>query len=334
MASGRMTATGFRASRTATATGARCALPAGNLLRDPGAEHGGAWALADGFARERYGAPFASAATGAALGAGDRFFAGGPTGTASSAEQVVDLTWVAPEIDRGGATVSLSGLLGGYGADPDSGSFEARFLDPAGRPMGATLVLATPAAVERANVTILMPRSRTDPIPPLARSVAVTLRAVHERGGYTDAYFDNLGLAVAAPGAPPPPADPDPGAPPARPFAGIRVLTGSATVDRSGAVAIQLACVAGTVGRCSGVLTLAEPLRRRSEPRPRAVTSFSLRSGHKRRVQLQVGRAVRRKVRDRRRIRMALFAAVRDGQGQTRVSTVPFGLEWRRPRRS
>ena len=83
-------------------------------------------------------------------------------------------------------------------------------------------------------------------------------------GGYGDAYFDNLALTVSAPGAPPPP-ESGPGAPPVKPFAGIRVLTGAATVDRKGRVALRLACVDGTVGRCSGVLTLAGALRRRSE---------------------------------------------------------------------
>ena len=59
-------------------------VPAGNLLRDPGAEDGGAWTAADGFARERYGVfPFPSAATGAALGAGGTFFAGGPAARAA-----------------------------------------------------------------------------------------------------------------------------------------------------------------------------------------------------------------------------------------------------------
>lgn len=306
-------------------------LPAGNLLRDPGAEDGGAWATADGFARERYGGfPFPSAATGAALGAGAVFFAGG-TAAASSAAQLVDLTGFAPEIDRGGATASLAGLLGGYRADADAGSVEATFLDPAGQPLGAAVALTAPSAAERANATTLLSRSRTDAIPPLARSVAVTLRAARATGVYSDAYFDNLALTVAAPGAPPPPADPGPGAPPLKPFAGIRVLTGTATVDRRGRVPVRLACVDGTVGGCTGVLTLAGALRRRAEPAPLAVASIALLPGATRRVHFRLSRAERRAVRQRRRIRMTLFAAVRDGQRLTRVSTVPLTVRWRRP---
>ena len=301
------------------------------MLRDPGAEEGGAWAPAGGFARERYGVfPFPSAATGGALGAGGMFFAGGPAAV-SSAAQLVDLTGFAPEIDRGGATASLAGLLGGYRADADAGSVEARFLDPAGQPLGATVGLTAPAAAERANASTLLPRSRTDAIPPLARSVEVTLRSVRASGDYADAYFDNLALTVSAPGAPPPPPEPGPGAPPLKPFAGIRVLNGAATVDRRGRIALRLACFDGTVGRCSGVLTLAGALRPRSKPGPLAVASFSLSPGAMRRVHMRLSRRVRRAVRKRRRIRMTLFVAVRDGQGLTRVSTVPVTVKWRKP---
>ncbi len=308
-------------------------LPAGNLLRDPGAEEGGAWEPADGFARERYGAfPFPSAAAGAALGAGATFFAGGPA-PASSAAQRVDLTGLAPEIDRGVATVSLSALLGGYRADADAGTLEALFLDPGGQPLGAPLVLAGPAAAARANATTLLPRGRTDAIPPLARSVAVTLRATRATGGYSDAYFDNIALTVSAPGAPPPPAVPGPGDPPLKPFAGIRVLTGAATVDRKGRVAMRLACVDGTVGRCSGVLTLRGALRRGARPQPLAIAGVSLGPGAMGRVHLQLTRRARRAVRARRRIRMTLFAAVRDGQGLTRASTVPVIVKWRKRQR-
>ena len=119
--------------------------------------------------------------------------------------------------------------------------------------------------------------------------------------------------------------------PPLEPFAGIRVLNGSATVDRRRRIALRLACFDGTVGGCSGVLTLAGALRSRSEPRPLAVASFTLAPGAVRRVHMRLSRRVRVAVRKRRRIRMTLFVAVRDGQGLTRVSTVPVTIKWRRP---
>ena len=50
-------------------------------------------------------------------------------------------------------------------------------------------------------------------------------------------------------------------------------------------------------------------------------------------MHLRLTRRARRAVRERRRIRMTLFAAVRDGQGLTRVSTVPVTVKWRKPPR-
>src|SRR6185503_14000130 len=121
-------------------------LQAGNLLRDPGAEAGGAWAFANGFTRERYGAfPFPSAAA--------------------------------------------------------AGALEATFRDPAGAAI-RTVALAAPTAAQRANVTTLQPRARTDAVPRLTRAIDVTMRATRAGAGeYDDAYFDNVALTFVAPGA-------------------------------------------------------------------------------------------------------------------------------------
>lgn len=307
-------------------------VPAGNLLRDPGAEEAGAWAFTGGFARERYGAfPFPSAAAGAALSGGGAFFAGGP-GPAGAAGQVVDVTGLAPEIDLGGATAALSGLLGGYRADGDAGRVEATFLDPAGQPLG-TVALVAPAAAERANATTLLPRARSDAVPPLTRAIAVALRATRVTGGYDDAYFDNLALTVAAPGAPPLPPGGGPGGPALKPFAGLRVLTGSARVDRRGRIAVRLACVDGTVGSCAGALTLTGALRKGERARRVGLARATVRPGTTRRLRVRLSRAARQAVRKRRRIRMTLFAAARDGQGLTRVSTVPVTVQRAKPPR-
>jgi len=50
-------------------------------------------------------------------------------------------------------------------------------------------------------------------------------------------------------------------------------------------------------------------------------------------LHLQLTRGARCAVRARRRIRMTLFAAVRDGQRLTRVSTVPVVIKWRKRQR-
>ena len=309
---------------------------AGNLLLDPGAEAGGAWTPANGFTRERYGAfPFPSAAAGAALGGGTAFFAGGP-GASATATQRVDVGAVAPEIDRGTATVTLSGLLGGFRADADMGLLEATFLDPTGAPI-RSVALAAPPAAARANATTLLPRSRTDPVPPLTRAVDVTMRAARADGGsYDDAYFDNVALTLVAPGAPPPPPPPGPG-PPLQPFAGVRSITGLAVLDRPRKqVALRLVCHDATVGRCRAVLTLTTRLTK-GGPRITAGTAeASIRPGGIRRVAIGLNRRARRVVRERRRVRMLVYASARDGQGLTRLSTIPLTVKWpkapRKPR--
>jgi hypothetical protein len=301
--------------------------PAGNLVRDAGAEDGGAWALAGGFTAERYGNfPFPSAATAAALGAGGAFFAGGsrPSATAS---QTVDITRLAPEIDLGTANAALSGLLGGYRADADAASLEATFRDPAGAALG-TVALAAPNAAERANATTLLARRRSDAVPPLTRSIDVTLRATRATGGYDDAYFDGIGLTVTAPGAPPARR-----APARRPFAGLRVLTGVASLDKRGRIAVRLACVDATVGRCAGVVTLTAVFHKRARAERVARASVSLGPGATRRVHMQLTKPARRMVRGRHKVHMTLFAAARDGQGVTRASTVPVTVKSPRRKR-
>ena len=304
-------------------------LPAGNLLRDPGAEAGGAWAFANGFTRERYGTfPFPSVAAGAALGGGGSFFAGGPAASAT-ATQRVDVGGAGPEIDRGTATITLSGLLGGYRADADAGALEATFLDPAGAPI-RTVALAAPSAAQRANATTLQPRTRTDAVPRLTRAVDVTLRATRAAGGsYDDAYFDNVALTLVAPGAPPPP---PPGDPPLKPFAGVRAITGLATVDKvKKRIAVRLLCLDATVGRCRAVLTLTTRLKP-GGPRVTAGTAeATVRPGAIRRVRIGLNGTARRTVRERRRVKMLLYASARDGQGLTRLSTIPLRVQWPRP---
>jgi hypothetical protein len=300
-------------------------LPPGNLLGDPGAEDGGAWSLSGSFARERYGAfPFPSTAAGVALGAGGTFFAGGP-GVAGSARQIVDVTQVAPEIDLGVATATLSGLLGGYRTDADSGVIRAVFLDPAGEALGDAAI-GTPAAAERANATTLLPRSRTVAVPPLARSIEVALSASLATGAYSDAYFDNVALTVAAPGAPPPGRA-------RKPFAGVRVLTAKARLRRKGRVPVRLACLDRTVGGCSGVVTLAGALARGAKPVRLGNAKIALSPGAVRRARIKVSRDARRAVRERRRIRMKLYVAARDRQSVTRTSTVPVVVKRRAVRR-
>jgi hypothetical protein len=298
-------------------------LPPGNLVRDAGAEDPGGWTLGGGFEIERYGAwPFPSAAAGAALGAGHAFFAGGPNG-ASTASQMVDVTRFAPEIDSGQAVASLSALLGGFRADADVGILEARFLGPGGDSLGDA-DLATPEPEDRGNATTLLPRLRRDAVPRLTRAIEVRMRAVRTTASYSDAYFDNVALTLS-----PPPA---PVAPRARPFAGVRVIDPIVTLGRRGRLRVRVACPQTTVGRCTGVLTATTLQRRRGRVRRLGSVPFSWHPGvHRIRVRL-TPRAARR-IRRRHRTPMTVFAAARDGQGVTRVSTVPVRAKRKNPPR-
>ncbi|MGH2949786.1 MAG: hypothetical protein ACRDPC_26590, partial [Solirubrobacteraceae bacterium] len=195
---------------------------AGNLLSNPGAEQGEAarddraspappgWRRTGGFTSVRYGTmagdvPFPSLRAAAALGAGHAFFAGGPAG-AASLTQVADLSRWAPEIDAGTGAVRLSALLGGYRESPDAAVVAAGFRDPRRRRVGSlALTAVTPA--QRANATMLAPRAASAAIPPLTRTVAVTVRAARPGGTYNDAYADDVALVPALaplPGVPPP----------------------------------------------------------------------------------------------------------------------------------
>jgi hypothetical protein len=263
----------------------------------------------------RYGfsAAFPSAATGAALGGGARFFAGGAA-EASTGAQRVDVSFLAPEIDRGAATARLAALIGGFLNQGDAGTVTAAFLDPAGASLGS-VTLAGPGPAERLNTVTLLPRERTDAVPPLTRAIEVGLSAQRLVGDYDDASFDNLALTVTAPGAPPPP----PPERPLKPFAGVVVLTAKPRVDRFGRVVTRIGCHDNTVGHCSGVVTMRTTTRRRV-----GVVGLTLRPGSRRTVKIRLSASARRTLRKRRRLEVVLYIAVRDAQGATQTPTVPL----------
>ena len=45
-------------------------------------------------------------------------------------------------------------------------------------------------------------------------------------------------------------------------------------------------------------------------------------------LSIPLNRKARRTVRERRRVRMILYASARDGQGLTRLSTIPLTVKW------
>jgi hypothetical protein len=304
---------------------------AGNLLANPGAELGThatddtaspappRWRRSGGFTSVGYGTvvglvAFPTLDAASMLGAGDAFFAGGPSG-AATATQVVDVSGWAPEIDgRTGVTVRLSALLGGYRLSDDRAVVSARFRGPAGGRRGV-LTLDAVTAAERGNATMLTARQASAPVPRLTRSIAVTVRSGTPGGSYNDAYADDIALVPRVP-----PLD---GVPPRRararrPFGGIAVISRRVRVAR-GRARVRIACPNASVRRCAGIVTLAR--RRFVILGSRQV---SLRPGESQRVRIPLSRRERRTL--RRPSRGHVYSAVRDAQGLTRTVTAPVRI--------
>ncbi len=325
--------------------------PAGNLLENPDAESAGAtaipgWSLTGGFETVAYGSdPFPTARQAATLGGGERFFSGGPGGDAA-ATQVVDVGASAERIDAGVARATLSGLLGGYRGDGDLPTVRAVFRGPSGVTLGM-LELGPVDAAARANATTLLPRSTSAAVPSLTRSIEVSLLAYKAPGGsYADAYFDNLGLVLEL--APGPgggggggggsgggsgggDGDGGDGGSRQRPFAGIVVLAGQATVSRTtGRARLLVGCATATVARCTGDLGLQATLARGQARVPVGSARVSLAPGETRRVSVRISRPARAYLRRHTRLRVLVRTAAVDGQGVRRATTVPVTL---RPQR-
>jgi hypothetical protein len=304
---------------------------AGNLLANPGAELGAPatndtaspaparWRRSGGFTSVRYGTvvglvAFPSLEAAAALGAGDAFFAAGPSG-AASATQVVDVSGWAPEIDaRAGVTMRLSALLGGFRLSEDRAVVSARFRGPSGGRLGS-FSLDTVTAPERGNATMLLPRIASAPVPRLTRSIAVTVRAGAPGGSYNDAYVDDIALV---PGVPALPGVPRRRARAPRSFGGVPVLARRVRVAR-GRARVRVGCPTATVRRCAGVVTLA---RRRLVIL--GTRQVSLQPGETQRVRIPLSLRERRRL--GRRSRGHVYVAVRDAQGLTRTATAPVRI--------
>jgi hypothetical protein len=303
----------------------------GNLLANPGAELGTQatddtaspapprWRRTGGFTSVRYGTmvglvAFPTLDVSSMLGAGDAFFAGGPSG-AATATQVVDVSGWAPEIDgRSGVTVRLSALLGGYRLSDDRAVVSARFRGPSGGRRGA-LSLDSVTAAERGNATMLMARLATARVPRLTRSIAVTVRSGTPGGSYNDAYVDDIALVPRVPqlnGVPPRRARAR------RPFGGIAVISRRVRVAR-GRARVRIACPSASVRRCAGIVTLAR--RRFVILGSRQV---SVLPGESQRVRIPLSRRERRRL--RRPSRGHVYTAVRDTQGLTRTATAPVRI--------
>jgi hypothetical protein len=203
------------AGALAAAPAADAALPAGNLVLNPGAEDGpGAsdgstvipppsWTTTGTLTALQYGAdggsnPFPSFAVRDAIGGGANFISGG-TGGGSTGTQTYDVSGAAPEIDARGVVANLSGYLGGFEAQPDNAEVDAAFLDGSGTILGSVSIGPVTEA-DRAGQpeqTTLLPRSASASVPAGTRAIRLTLTTRRLAGSRNDGYADNLSLTLA-----------------------------------------------------------------------------------------------------------------------------------------
>jgi len=180
-----------------------------NLILNPGAEESpGAtndtqhlalpfWDLTGLLTPVRYGTLMSPAAPGPSE-RGFNFFAGGPNNSISSATQVITLDQGLAVIDSGLATYRLSGWLGGALSQDDTMILSATFNDLNGESLG-TATLNGPTAAQRNNITSLLYRTRTGPIPAGTRSINIALISSRRFPTYNDGYADNLELILTNP---------------------------------------------------------------------------------------------------------------------------------------
>jgi hypothetical protein len=252
---------------------------------------------------------------------GGRFFSAAGAVDAELAQRI-DVTRAAARIDGGRQTATLSGLLGGYGADADLVDVRATFKDPENRALGS-LWLGPVTRDDRARDTTLLPRSVKERIPPRTRAIDVKLLGHRNAGRYTDAYVDNVGLQLSLPGGAvsQPQLGDEPPVKHLKAFVGARLLTARPLVDGRGAGRVKLACPASTVGACSGVIRLRLP-----GAGGRRVAAFRIARNRVGTTAVRLQAAVGRRVRRERRVPATLSVVSRDGQALERQTVVPVTL--------
>jgi hypothetical protein len=182
-----------------------------NLLKNGGADLGPAvsdasgvvatipsWTRTGSFTVVKYGAPggFPDATVSQTIKGRANFFAGGPSNPKSGATQVVDVTRYKAAIDAGKRKATLAGFLGGYATQDDALTVTATFLSATGKALGV-LKIGPVGAAARKNVTALIQRTASEPVPKTTRSILVRLKAARTSGSYNDGYADNLLLVLA-----------------------------------------------------------------------------------------------------------------------------------------
>ncbi len=125
---------------------------------------------------------------------GDNFFAGGNS-IGAGGTQVIDLSQLAAGIDAGGTSYDFYADLGGYLTQGDSATVEADFLDGTGHLL-TQAILGPVTAADRGNLTGLLHRDTTGPVPVNTRMVELFVNMNATNGPFNDGYIDNISLVI------------------------------------------------------------------------------------------------------------------------------------------
>lgn len=196
------------------------AIPAGNLVKNPGAEAGPGqtstsnqnatrfippgweWSTSPekeaGFVATQYGSHpyFPSKAVSASIGGGKNLFWAGYPLQRSTAFQTIDVAGAATEIDGGGVKACLSGYLGSLKKNPDSSiAMALEFLSADGSRLGQLAV--APVQGKTLSETTLLRRAGQRAVPRNTRQLRVVLTGQRPvSGGAIYGYADNISVAL------------------------------------------------------------------------------------------------------------------------------------------
>lgn len=127
---------------------------------------------------------------------GSNFLAGGENDDSSALSQVIDVSTYATAIDAGQVTYALSGYLGGWQDQGDAATVQVTF-EGAGALFLGTASIGPVTPGDREDVTGLLLRSTSGPVPAGTRSVAVDLTMIRQAGVNNDGYADDLALVLS-----------------------------------------------------------------------------------------------------------------------------------------
>lgn len=201
------------AATAGTTRGAEAtAIPAGNLVVNPGAEDSpgavdgavtfrpAGWATTGSLSVWAYAAAESDRPTkafAATIGGGvNMFFGGTPAipGT-PTASQRIDVSGAAAEIDAGQVGATLTAFIGGYTVSEDLATVTARFLDAAGAELGRVQI-GPVNRDDRKRLTVLLKRTGQANLPPNTRSIGVVIAVTSDNNGSNGVFVDNISLTL------------------------------------------------------------------------------------------------------------------------------------------